>query len=303
MSGGKKDKKLILLVALGLLLAATGGLSGCRGEDALDVANQEPGTGQPEAASLINPAGMEIGTRINPSLGFARVPVEAGSFADYLRHLPLKEDGAPVLYHDGREKGNRGAYVAVVDMSLGERDLQQCADAIMRLRGEYFFQRGEYDKISFNFTNGFPVPYSKWREGYRISFSGNTASWYKKTGLSDSYADFLRYMDIIFAYAGTLSLEQELTPVPWETMTIGDVLIKGGSPGHAVIVVDMAVEESSGEKLYLLAQSYMPAQDTHILANPSDAALSPWYALAAGTDEIRTPEWTFTPEQLRRFSE
>ena len=48
---------------------------------------------------------------------------------------------------------------------------------------------------------------------------------------------------------------------PVTSMQIGDVLIQGGSPGHAVIVVDMAENPATGEKLYLLAQSYMPAQD------------------------------------------
>ena len=42
-------------------------------------------------------------------------------------------------------------------------------------------------------------------------------------------------------------------------MQIGDVFIRGGSPGHCVIVVDMAVHQETGEKLFMLAQSYMPA--------------------------------------------
>jgi hypothetical protein len=296
----EKYKRAILglvLVALTLVGAA------CRQGKENDQAPKLDSIQEPERASTINSEGMDLATRIGVPPGFERVEVAAGSFAEYLRQLPLKPDGAPVLYHDGREKRNAGVYVAVVEMSLGDRDLQQCADAIMRLRGEYFWGRGEYEKIAFNFTNGFPVPYSKWMEGYRISFSGNTASWYEKTSPSNTYEDFLRYMDIIFAYAGTLSLEQELVSVPWEEMEIGDVLIRGGSPGHAVLVVDMAENKNTGEKLYLLAQSYMPAQDTQLLANPSDAALSPWYALSETGAEIRTPEWTFTRDQLRRFPE
>ena len=54
-------------------------------------------------------------------------------------------------------------------------------------------------------------------------------------------------------------------------MQIGDVLIQGGSPGHAVIVVDMAENPATGEKLYLLAQSYMPAQDIQSAGEPERA--------------------------------
>jgi hypothetical protein len=42
----------------------------------------------------------------------------------------------------------------------------------------------------------------------------------------------------------------------------GHVLIQGGSPGHAVLLVDAA-----GERLYLPAQSTMPARDIHRLKN------------------------------------
>lgn len=60
-----------------------------------------------------------------------------------------------------------------------------------------------------------------------------------------------------------------------EETKIGDVFIKGGFPGHAVMVVDIAVDESTQEKVFLLAQSYMPAQEIQILKNPNNSHLSP----------------------------
>ena len=104
------------------------------------------------------------------------------------------------------------------------------------------------------------------------------------------------------AYAGTLSLAKELTSVPVTSMQIGDVLIQGGSPGHAVIVVDMAENPATGEKLYLLAQSYMPAQDIQVLVNLKERDKSPWYTLK-GEGSILTPEWGFTSVNLKRFKE
>jgi hypothetical protein len=83
-------------------------------------------------------------------------------------------------------------------------------------------------------------------------------------------------------------------------MQIGDVFIEGGFPGHAVIVVDMAENKENGEKVFLLAQSFMPAQDIHVLKNPNNAGLSPWYALDFGRT-LRTPEWRFKDKDVRYF--
>jgi hypothetical protein len=82
----------------------------------------------------------------------------------------------------------------------------------------------------------------------------------------------------------------------------GDVFIKGGSPGHAVIVVDVAVNPSTGKNIFLLAQSFMPAQDIHVLINPADTVLSPWYKADPSTEKFSTPEWDFYTNELRRFN-
>ncbi len=70
-----------------------------------------------------------------------------------------------------------------------------------------------------------------------------------------------------------------------------------GSPGHAVIVVDVA-QNRAGERVFLLAQSYMPAQDIHILNSADD--VNPWSPRAIGR-RSKTPEWTFSHGDLKRF--
>lgn len=249
---------------------------------------------------IINKEGMSIEERISTPIGYSRVEVNKDSFAYYLRKLELKPHDSKVLYYNGEIKENYGTYVAVVNQDIGTKNLQQCADAIMRLRGEYLFQRGNYEGIHFNLTNGFRVDYSKWIEGYRVDVNGNETYWVKKKQPSNLYEDFRNYMEFIFTYAGTLSLSKELDSVNLREMQIGDVLIQGGSPGHAVIIVDMAVNEETGDKIYMLAQSYMPAQDIHILSNPNNKNLSPWYVLNE-MDGIITPEWSFTENDLKRF--
>lgn len=184
---------------------------------------------------------------------------------------------------------------------MGNKDLQQCADAVMRLRAEYLFKTKQFDALYFNFTSGFKADYSKWRSGYRISVKGNNVSWVKTSKESESYQSFREYLNVVFMYAGTASLTKELKQITLAQMQIGDVFIKGGSPGHAVIVVDMAVNPKANKKVFMIAQSYMPAQDIHILINTNKSSISPWYDLVETASEIETPEWTFEGNQLKRF--
>lgn len=218
----------------------------------------------------------QVGDIVLPA-GYKRIDGRDSAFARWLRQVGLKADKQVYLY-DGRLKYNQSAQYVVLDIPIGNKDLQQCADAVMRLRAEFFYGRQQYDKIWFADNNG-------------------------KKYVCPTGADrkrFERYLETVYAWCGTLSLEKQLKKVAvFKDIQPGDVLIKGGSPGHAVIVMDMAVN-GAGEKIYLLAQSYMPAQSIHILKNPMDGSLSPWYK--AGNEQvIETPEWSFTQQQLRRW--
>jgi hypothetical protein len=247
---------------------------------------------------ILNKQGTIVSTRFSAPAGFERPILDAGSFGYYLRSLPLKPDGALVKYYDGTEKPNN-AYAAVVDMEISPKNLQQCADAVMRLRGEYFFSVKEYGKISFTLTNGFRADYSEWMKGKRVKVVGNKTSWIDSTKPSNTHKDFCEYMDFVFNYAGTLSLSKSLKSRSLKDISIGDVFIVGGSPGHAVIVIDICMNKQ-GEKLFMLAQSYMPAQETQILRNPNDHGISPWYSSKFDSNLI-TPQWTFTSDQLKTW--
>lgn len=245
---------------------------------------------------------QNIETSIVPPTGYVREASNPQSFTAYLHQLPLLPKGSKVKLYNGQEKVNQAAAFAVVDMEIGNRDLQQCADAVMRLRAEYLWSQKRYDEIKFNFTNGFKAEYKKWAEGNRIKVSGNNVQWYAVGNRDYSYPTFRKYLDIVFMYAGTASLSKELIPVPYASLRPGDVFIKGGSPGHAVIVVDMAVHPQTKQTLFLLAQSYMPAQQIHILINPVNKKLSPWYELSDNEEgKLYTPEWIFEKKELKRF--
>lgn len=241
-----------------------------------------------------------IRSRIRPPAGYVRTEVADDSFADWLRHIPLKPGKPDVLLYNGQPKGYQGAHHRVIDMDVGTRDLQQCADAVMRLRAEYLFSQKEWDKISFNFTSGDACAWDKWRQGYRPKFSGNKVSFSKTAKADDSYKNFKSYLIMVYSYAGTASLAKELKPAEVKDLQIGDVFIQGGFPGHAILVMDMATHAETGEKVFLLAQSYMPAQEMHILVNPMDEGQSPWYS-SQFAGSLETPEWTFGKGDLKRF--
>ena len=209
--------------------------------------------------------------------GFERVGVEENSFAEWLQNIPLKNDKTVYLY-DGSQKTNQQAQFAVLNISVGTKNLQQCADVVMRLRAEYLFACNRFQEIHFtdndNTAYNFTPPYTT--------------------------AHFQKYLDVVFGMYGSASLAKQLKTVQtFSDIKVTDVIIRGGFPGHAVIVMDVAFN-TTGKKIFLLAQSYMPAQDIHVLVNPRNNDLSPRYL----TDEnlaISTPEYLFKTSELKTW--
>lgn len=253
-----------------------------------------------QSSYLINPTGKKLNDRILTPSNYIRVSNQENSFATFLSEFPVKENGTKVMLYNGKEKNRQDVHAAVLDIDIGNKDLQQCADAVMRLRAEYLYKTKQYDKLHFNFTNGFNAEYKKWMQGYRIKIKGNKCNWYLGAKPSNSLETFKAYLEIVFSYAGTLSLSKELKPKKLSNIKAGDVFILGGSPGHAVIVMDVAIHQKTKEKIFLLAQSYMPAQNIHVLKNFNNESSSPWFHLKEG-EMLRTPEWDFLPGTLYTF--
>lgn len=227
---------------------------------------------------LIKPALMDMNpfktiAEIPLPDGFIRLTLRNDSFGKWLLTVKLKKDKKVYLF-DGKEKPNQTAQFAVIDISAGKNNLQQCADAVMRLRAEYLFANQKYTDIIFKDNNGKAFPFGEPYNVYNLRL----------------------YLDRVFASCGTASLSKQLHKKNMTTIQAGDVIIRGGFPGHAVIVMSVA-ENKEGKIIYLLAQSYMPAQDIHVLNNPINKSLSPWYQI---NDQalIKTPQYTFSKEEL-----
>ena len=231
--------------------------------------------------------------------GCQRVTVAPGSFGHWLRYLPLLPAGTAVHLYNGQLKDPQTVHAAVLNIDVGPRDLQQCADAVIRLRAEYEFSQ-KPNQVHFHLTSGDDIRFADWYRGQGFRVNGDEVLPAPKTVEQPTHAVFRRYLDQIFTYAGTLSLARELSPAPLIDVQPGDVFIRGGSPGHAVLVLDVAEHLTTGRRYVLLAQSYMPAQQIHVLRN-NDVSGGAWFAVDPDKQRFDTPEWVFRREELRRF--
>ena len=189
-----------------------------------------------------------IEKRIPLPEGYKRVPVQPGSFQEWLRGLPLLKGKPPVMLYNGQLREGQDSHHAVVNLDIGTRNLQQCADAIMRLRAEYLFSQQRLESIHFNFTSGERVDFIRWAKGERPVVHKNRTTW-RREGIQDSsYRSLRDYLETVYQYAGTYSLSREQPVDDPQKLQIGDIFIQGGFPGHCVIVVDVAVHENTGER-------------------------------------------------------
>lgn len=242
-----------------------------------------------------------VSSRFAPPTGSRRVAVAPGSWGAWLRGLPLRPAGTPARLYNGQLKNRQDVVAAVVDIDCGTTDLQQCADAVMRLRAEYLFSQNPTE-IHFHLTTGYDAWFSDFVAGRTFRVQGEAVTTAPKIPEAPTHAALMRYLLPVFGYAGTLSLRRELLSVPLEELHPGDVLIHGGAPGHAVLVVDVAENPSSGQHYLLLAQSYMPAQNIHILRNVTQPSLGAWFAVPGpASATVETPEWTFGRNELGRW--
>jgi hypothetical protein len=236
--------------------------------------------------------------RFPPPDGFTRRALPEGSFGAWLRDLPLAAPDTPVLTYDKKilHPASDPRIASVIAIDIGKGDLQQCADAVMRFHAEWKWSRGERD-MSYRAAAGSMLPFERWARGERIVPSGNGFTWSPAAGHAGStaHASFRKYLDAVFAWANTVSLERQAKPVVEADVRAGDFFILPGNPGHSVLVLE--VVERGKERLALLGQSYMPAQSPQVLALEKKA----WFSLDP-TKDVTTPFWRPFPwSSLRRL--
>lgn len=260
----------------------------------------------PDEMKLINMDGQIIKDRFNLPEGFERVIPEEGSFGAYIQNLPLKEHAVlPKLYTGDQYLNEEPEYVTVVDIPLDNKDLEQSSDSAIRLNAEYLFKTEQYNDISYPFANGFTAEYSKWMEGNRLVTKDNQLEWAQKTDPSNTYEDLKKYLDIVYSYSNTDALNHYLEPVDIKDIQIGDMFVKKACIGRCVMVADMAINESTNEKIVLLAMSdNFTTSEIGIIRNLYDRGLVCWFRIPSENGEtqyIDIPGDSLSLKWLRRF--
>jgi hypothetical protein len=220
-------------------------------------------------------------------------PKDSWSF--FLQHLPAVDK--PIVDYTGKPVSNQEKRFMILTYDVGHADLQQCADALMRIRAEFLFSRNKYKEIGFDFCSGIYYSWLDYLEGKRPVIRGKNQVIVQTAVISEASHKSLRdYLDIVFTYANTVSLCRQLKPA--NRLETGTVIIYPGNPGHCCMIVDMAIDNKK-DTVYKLVEGYMPAQSIYILSNPFEPEINPWYHLGMGN--INTASCSFNSYYLRKF--
>lgn len=218
---------------------------------------------------------------IAPPRGFERVDARAGDYTSFLRSLPLKPYGTKVQLYTGGDARLQFLSAAVIDLPLLS-NYEQCADATMRIRAEYFYKSGRYGDIRFTDVNG-----------NKLTYQGGA-----------NRKAFEKYMRIVYGVCSTFSLFHETKPRAISEVQPGDVLVfkarEGRKYGHAILVADVA-RNKQGKVAILCLEGNTPARDLHIMRNMANPARNPWFILDEDDSIIMISVFPFHANELRHY--
>ena len=151
------------------------------------------------------------------------------------------------------------------------------------MRSEYLFSRGRYSDIHYE------------------SFQKGTMQY---QGGNDKEALY-KYLRKVYGASNTSTLRHELAKKPFAEIAPGDVLIyeadRNHSVGHAVLVVDVAVNPNDGRKAIMVAESSMPALSMHIVRNLLHPLKSPWIIVKDSDEDVFLSGIRFQKADLRSW--
>ena len=217
---------------------------------------------------------------IDSPKGFVKV-YDDNDFGIFLRNLPFKTFENEVKNYDGSVKQNTNSVSAVINLPITDKNKQTYSNGVFRLRNEYLFDTKKFNLIKFDKE-----------EKPLASFNSFSRS--------KSYSDFLAYLDEVYDKLSPSSLANYTHKIPLTDIKIGDIFYQNSSnKSHAVMIIDLA-ENLKGKKIMLLAQTFYPSQELHVISNPENTDISPWYEVKEGT--LLTPDWRFFTSDLVRFN-
>jgi hypothetical protein len=71
--------------------------------------------------------------------------------------------------------------------------------------------------------------------------------------------------------------------------------------GHAVMVVDVAVNKFTGRRAVILAEGNTPARDIHVMRNLLNPLRSPWILLDEDAKTLQLSVFRYKSDELKHF--
>lgn len=231
-----------------------------------------------------NPAGRKTIGEITPPMGYRRVEVDRGSFGAFIREFPLQGRGSHMKYYDGSLAYGQILGYAVLDLPIIS-NMEQCADAVMRMRAEYFWRDRQYGRIHFHAVDGKDMRY----------------------GGGADRAAFEKYLCRVYGNANTTSLRRHMKEKDFGEVSPGDVLVyearSADTYGHAVLIADVAVNPRTGKKALMIAESSTPALTMHIVRDLLHPLRSPWIVVDESDTDVFISGIRFKKTDLRGWKD
>lgn len=225
---------------------------------------------------ISNPWNASTVGDISTPVGYTRVE---GSYAEFMRSLPLKKRGSKVQLYTGGDARFQFLSTGVIDIPMLSNS-EQCADMTMRLRAEYLFSLGRYSEIRFQDVNGNTLQY--------------------QSGASRKALE--KFLKRAYGVCSTFSVSRETTLRPISDVQPGDVLVyparKIEGMGHALIVIDVA---RNGKKVAIMcAEGNTPARELHIVRNLNPIR-NPWFFFGGDESMLWVSVFHFGKDELRHY--
>jgi hypothetical protein len=232
--------------------------------------------------------------------GYSVFTDEPDSWSEWLRLLPLAAPGTPVRNYRGEivVPGDDEHLAAVVAIDIGNRDIQQSADVILRLHAEWRWYIDDLRMLYLSDTK-VELPLQKWVAGERLIEGEGQPSWIRQAAPTPKleHAEFREYLDSVFTWSDGRALLAESVPLAPEVLEPGAFFLHEGHPAEVLVVLDVATSPA-GKRAMLLAQALNPAENIHVI-RPSRDSL--WFPVR--TDQpVRVPRAKpYAWKELRRM--
>ena len=172
-------------------------------------------------------------------------------------------------------------------------------DILVRLYAEYLWYKKQVGNFILPIPGGHWLEWQEWRAGFRPVFRGIDVSMFRSAQPDSSLQSYMTFLNTVYSESHTQQFYHAYKPVERREVLIGDIIIKKGTKGHAIMIVDLAKNEHD-QLIALIGNGDTPACQFFLLNFKKD---NPWIPLDFDQERLSLPlKRRMTWDGLRRFS-